>query len=164
MKLKNIIESQQAIQIVRWDEMAEEYDPWVVADEADQIARESNIRISRDKELTFIALDGDTAVGAIWSSLLMDDDDDWLVENNNYAIFNFDVAVKPSNRGGQIGLRLIDAAIEEYRDISSSLDQDVIIKVWVVNPKLVRVLENKYGFEISQGHGDGSAHMTHYGN
>lgn len=154
MKLSSILnESFATANIVPWDEMADDYDPWVTADQAEAVAKNSGIRISSDKELSFIALDdrGDV-VGAIWTSFIPDDIG---------AVFDFDVAVDKSSRGGNIGLQLIDAALGLYEDQRDMADH-TYIRVWVVNPKLVRVLERKYGFEISNQYADGSAHMEYH--
>ena len=123
-------------------------DPWVAADQADQVAHKSGIRINRDKELTFIALVDDNVIGAVWSSL----------SNDDPPVFDFDVAVDPAFRG-RVGLQLIDSAIEDLRSHQGEFP-GAHARVWVINPKLVRVLENRYGFEIESQYPDGSAHMT----
>jgi ribosomal protein S18 acetylase RimI-like enzyme len=154
MKLKTIHESiNDQVRITYWSEDdfndEFEFDIWVAADQADEIARKSGIRIGRDKQLSWIAINNkDDVVGALWSSLTNDDDEQ--------PVFDFDVAVDPQWRGGSVGLRLIEKAIEDFRH----LDVDnVYMRVWVVNPKLVRVLEKKYQFEIESQYSDGSAHM-----
>ena len=132
------------------------YDPWVAADQADKIAEKSNIRISRDKELSWIAVDdGDNVIGAVWSSLEEDRE-----SNDQQFIFDFDVAVDPKWRSGRIGLDLIEKAIRDLRSYQSEFP-GTYARVWVVNPKLVRVLENKYGFDIESKYRDGSAHMRY---
>jgi ribosomal protein S18 acetylase RimI-like enzyme len=151
MKLNAILESIIDIEITHWtDEPYDiDYDPWIAADQADAIASKSGIRISSDKELSSIALADDNVVGAIWTSL----------SNDEPPVFDFDVAVDPEFRGtSRIGLRLIDTAIEDLRANQSDFP-DTYARVWVINPKLVRVLENRYGFEIESQYKDGSAHM-----
>jgi ribosomal protein S18 acetylase RimI-like enzyme len=156
MKLRAIAESlllelQGRVEIVPWtDEPYDfDYDPWVAADQADQIASKSGIRIDSTKELSWIAVnEADDVVGALWSHL----------SNDDPPVFDFDVAVDPDWRSGRLGLQLIDNAIEDLRAHQSEFP-GTYARVWVVNPKLVRVLENRYGFEIESQHSDGSAHM-----
>lgn len=143
------------IEIVPWEEEPYDYyyDPWVAADQADKIADVSNIRISRNKQLSWIAVnEDDDVVGAVWSSITQSD------EVHDTMVFDFDVAVDPKWRSGRIGLQLIERAIEDLRTHQSEFP-DTYARVWVVNPRLVRVLENRYGFEIESIYRDGSAHM-----
>lgn len=142
------------VRIVPWtdEQFSSDYDPWVAADQADQVAQMSGIRISRNKELSWIAVNNDdNVVGAVWSS---------LDDNEGEKVFDFDVAVDPKWRSGRIGLRLIEKAIEDLREYQE-IFQGTYARVWVVNPKLVRVLENKYGFDVESMYKDGSAHMTY---
>ena len=118
------------------------YDPWVAADQADKVAAKSGIRIDSTKELTYIA------TGALWSHL----------SNDEPPKFDFDVAVDPDWRSGRLGLQLIDHAIKDLRNHQGAFP-GTFAEVWVVNPKLVRVLERRYGFEIQSQYRDGSAHM-----
>lgn len=131
------------------------------------IANESGIRISREKDLTLVALAGSEPVGAVWSSFKRDDD---ASEHHGQEIycFDFDVAVTPASRATgmgspKVGPQLIEAALDHYRSLRSEVD-GAYIRVWVVNPKLARYLENKYGFET-----DGrewsldSPHLSYYG-
>ena len=160
MRLYSIYEDVNPnVAIVRYDQDSYDYDTNIAADQADQVAKNSGIRISRDKELLYIALVGDAVVGAVWSSLYEDPD------NPGVFVFDFDVAVEPKFRSPrpeyQIGIKLIEAALQEYRYHRS--EHPTYIRVWVVNPKLVRFLERQYGFEIEAEHGDGSAHMVYHG-
>ena len=132
-----------------WNEDAEDYDPWVAADQADEVMKKSGVRPDRNKELRFIALDeNDDVVGAAFDS---------IVNSEEYGLeYSFDVAVNPEYRGS-IGIELIKSCLEEANQY-----EERVIKLWVVNPKLVNVLEKKFGFEIEMKHGDGSAHMIKY--
>lgn len=149
MRLSSIINESS---IVHWDEMSDDYDPWITMDQAETIAKNSGIRISSDKNLSLIALNNDQVIGAVWSSISAEEDQ---------AIYDFDVAVGKDNRNARIGLQLIDAALDDYQYLKSEYD-NLYVRVWVVNPKLVRVLENKYGFEITSQYSDGSAHMEYH--
>ena len=132
-----------------WNEDAEDYDPWITADQADAVMQKTGIRPDRNKELKFIALDEkDEVIGAAFDS---------VINSEEYGQeYSFDVAVLPEYRGS-IGIDLIKSCLEEADQLPER-----IIKLWVVNPKLVNVLERKFGFEIEMKHGDGSAHMVKY--
>jgi len=147
-----------AIQILPWTDDTEDYDPWITADQADKVAHDSQIRISSNKELSLIALNerGDV-VGAIWSTLERDDDQDAMV-------YDFDVAVDPKHRSGQtmIGIRLINSALEDFESIKSD-DPRTYIRVCVINSRLADILERRYGFDVESEHRD-RKYMTHYGN
>lgn len=137
------------------------YDPWVAASQADEVANRSNIRISRAKELSWIAInDAGDVIGAIWSSLERDQEA-YMRSDEDIFVFDFDVAVDPEWRSGRIGLELIEKAIGDLRDRQDEFP-GTYARVWVVNPRLVRVLERKYGFETESQYKDGSAHMLLY--
>jgi ribosomal protein S18 acetylase RimI-like enzyme len=165
MRLNHINETAESLGVrieqFTTDDYDTDYDPWVAADEADQVMRDSRINVGRNKELTLIALVGDRVVGAVYSSFSLDTeykpDDVW--------VYDFDVAVAKQYRGhSKIGLRLIDAALTNYRNLTADLppDSKAYIKLYVVNPKLIRFLERSRGFEIEAEHSHGSAHMVRY--
>lgn len=146
------------IQIIPYNEDGydTDYDPWVVADQAEKIANDSGIRIARNKNLAYFAQAAENVVGAIWSAIGDDNDQD-------AKVYDFDMAIDKSYRN-QVGvfLRLMDAAMRDYRDLQFDFPRSYI-RVWVVNPRLVGVLERRYGFELEDEHGGGTAHMTYYG-
>ena len=121
-----------------FDQDTDDYDPWLVYDQADFIFKKSDIRPGRDKDLKIIAIEGDKVLGAVYTDL-HEEDDIW--------IYSFDVAVDPSKRDDRVGLKLIDAAIKDYKNERAVLG-NVEMKVMVVNPKLSKYLERKYGFEV----------------
>lgn len=152
MKLETINEAFNPNFILTyWDEDSDQYDPWVALDQAEKIASDSGIRISNNKEISFVAFDPvtDDIIGATWKNI--HDDEEGMT-------YDFDVAVDKGNRGGNVGLSLIEASISDYTQYN---DGDMRIRIWVVNPKLVRVLERKYGFNVMSQYPDGSAHMEY---
>lgn len=164
MKLRSILEElSPGYTIHRWseDNYDADYDQWQVADEADAIARRSNIGVSRDKNLTFFAqaIDG-TVLGAVWASFTRDMEE----ELSDVYVYDFDVVVDERYRNpiDRVGLQLIDAAVEDYKSQTGGVDRSYI-RVYVVNRKLIRFLERKYGFEIESEYGHGPVHMVYYG-
>lgn len=159
MKLSSLHLINESFEIEYYDSESwedDDLDPYDVANKAEIVAHESGIRVMRNKELKFVALDrsySDPVIGGVWTATYHDYEQD-------ATVFDFDVAVDKEFRSSAlVGLKLIEAAISEYNDLQ---DDRKYIRVWVINPKLVRVLERKYGFEIESDHGDGSAHMIYH--
>lgn len=154
MKLSNIYTILESVEIMPFDveNDIDGIDPYVALDEADGVAASSGIRILSNKDLRFIATYNHKVIGGIWASMENG-------ENGQY-IYDFDVAVSPEYRGSErIGLKLIEAAINDYK----SLDiEEKMIRVGVINPQLVRILEIKYGFKIESKSRDGSTNMVYY--
>jgi ribosomal protein S18 acetylase RimI-like enzyme len=121
-----------------FDEYADDYDPWVVYDQAELIFKKSDLRTNRDKELRIVALEDDNVLGAVFSEM-REEDDRW--------VYSFDVAVDPSKRDDKVGLKLIDAAIQDFKSEQAEFG-NVELRVMVVNPKLTKYLERKYGFDV----------------
>lgn len=124
-------------------------DDWELADQADQIAKQSGIRISSNKELTLLALTGDEVAGAVWSDFSQDHD--YTTDSQEVWRYDFDVAVAPQQRAlgmtsAKIGPKLIEAALADYRSRKSEVPA-AYIRVWVVNRKLAGYLERHYGFD-----------------
>ena len=79
-------------------------------------------------------------------------------------VYDFDVAVLPEYRKHEslVGIKLIDSALEDFQSLKAEEPRSYV-RVWVVNPRLARVLERMYGFEPESTHSDGSAHLIYYG-
>jgi len=161
MKLTTITES---ITISYYDD----YDNSNIGELCYKIAKESDIYISREKELTLVAFANEQPVGAVWSSFTRDDEYSTQFDKDIYR-FDFDIAVAHNARAtgmtsSKIGPKLIEAALKHYRSLRHEVDGSYI-RVWVVNKKLAKYLENKYGFET-----DGrewsidSPFLNYYGN
>ena len=168
MRLWQILESiaSPSIQIipVSYDEDAfYNSDGYSIWEQAYAIASNSGIYIASNKELTYIAAEDyepprmyGNVVGAVWSAIYRDDDQD-------ANVYDFDMAIAPQYRN-QVGvfLRLMDAALGDYRDLKAE-DPRTYIRVWVVNARLASVLERRYDFELEAQHGNHSCHMVYYG-
>jgi len=129
-------------------------DRYDMMDQADEAFNSSGIRSNRNKEYTHMAIEDGRVIGAVSSS--------W--ENGSEGlVYSFDIAVKPEYRGpAMVGLRLIDEAVREYEYTKNNFSEPTVMRLWVVNPKLVPVLEKKYKFEIESDHGSGGVHMIRY--
>lgn len=103
-----------------------------------KIARDRNIGLTRDRNLSFIARDEDgEIIGGAYTSL----------ENDEYT---FDVIVSREAEGKGIGSRLLDKVINP--ELSMGYDiydiyPDLKVKVDVVNPSMKKMLE-KRGFKV----------------
>ncbi len=137
------------------DHGIEHYD---MMDQADEVFSNSNIHPGRSKQYTHMAIENGVVVGAIQS--------DWHVDKSeNLATFEFDVAVDKKFRNSMTGLKLIAEAINYYdsdKYVYKEMGHNVQMRVWVVNTRLVPVLENRYGFQIESQYSNGSAHMVRY--
>jgi ribosomal protein S18 acetylase RimI-like enzyme len=125
-----------------YNEDFEEYgiDEYDAADSALEIAKNGGVTILRDKRLSGILLDTKLSkvIGAIWVS-------------NSSDKFSFDIAIDSSYQNMGLSDILIKAAINEYhmqKDIYDDMGEDFKMEVDVINPKLAKILKNKYGFYV----------------
>lgn len=129
---------------------------WEMGDQAYQIAQMVKIRPDRNKQPTIIALnDQDEVIGAVFTSW-SDDDEETEMSGEPIAQWNFDVVVHPQWQGYEmIGMKLIRQAEAERANMEAMYDQRAYTKLWVVNPKLAKVLQTpKYGYELDHEYGD----------
>ena len=106
-----------------------------MAQKVQEIANQVKIRFNWAKEVTIAALvDGEVA-GGVASE---------MHEDGRYWTYDFDTVVSPKYQGPlMIGFRLIEAAIQDARHQEPQAD---IIRCYCVNPGLLQILINKYGF------------------
>jgi hypothetical protein len=131
---------------------------WEIADQVDQIAKKVGIRIDSTKNLGFAALMGDEVVGGAYIGITPNDVYD---HPEPLFVYSFDVVVNPYLQWGRkIGLDLIKAAEEERKSFEEVYSGNVFTRLWVVNPKLARYLEEREGYEVESKYEDGSAHLT----
>lgn len=162
MKLRSILLEWTSAKITHWDEVTEhnDYDPMDVAQQAEAVTHKAGINVSYIKELAFVAYipgspDPDTwvsprtgrtpppvkVVGAVWSSI------DKHEEYRDAWVYDFDLAVDPECRDGLIGIHLINAALGEFRNIKGE-NPNTMVRVYVINPRLAKILEKRYGFKV----------------
>ena len=123
-----------------------------------------NIRPASNKNPTIIALnDDEEVIGAAFTSW-ENDDDASSQAGEPIAHWDFDVVVHPSWQGYEmVGMKLINQAEKERMNLERVYDQKAYTRVWVVNPKLARVLQTpRYGYEVDSEYSDGSAHLRKY--
>jgi hypothetical protein len=62
-----------------------------------------------------------------------------------------------------VGMKLIKQAEDERKNIESMYNQKAYTRLWVVNPKLAKILQHpKYGYDAESEYDDGSAHLIKY--
>lgn len=135
-----------------------EIDPesdWQTAAKIDELAHESGIRISRNKNIYIAAFDErKQLVGGIAASL---DRDSELSEeeNQDVGVLSFDVVVSPkASPTDMIGIRLIKEA-EKLKDFFSDSFDKIIIRNEVINGKLAKVMQHpKMGYSPKFGEYD----------
>jgi len=139
-------------------------DDWEEADQAIEISKLVKIRPDSTKEPTIIAKnDKDEVIGAAFTSWSNDNDASELA-GEPIAKWAFDVVVHPDWQGYQmVGMKLIQQAEKERKNMEAAYDQKAYTRLWVVNPKLARVLQHpRYGYDAESEYKDGSAHLVKY--
>lgn len=109
------------------------------AETATKLARNNNIYITRNKELSHLAYINDKVVGASWNSI-------------SNGEFDFDVVVDKDHRiNGIMSARIGPELIKAEMAIWASLDEPIDINLCVVNEKLANWLQKHYGFKPEYG-------------
>ena len=137
-------------------------DDWEDADQAYQIAKMVNIRPDRNKEPTIIAKnENDEVIGAAFTSWTNDHEASQQA-GEPIAKWDFDVVVHPQWQGYEmVGMKLIKQAEDERKNIESMYNQKAYTRLWVVNPKLAKILQHpKYGYDAESEYDNGSAHLV----
>ena len=138
---------------------------WEEAEQADQVFKQNDIRYGRDKNISQVAIENGVVIGALASG--------WQRDNSygeDVMVFSFDLVVKPEFRRQGVGLGLIQQALKRYnieKPDYQEMGNKTMMRVWVVNPVLIPVLE-KLGFKIESSYevdwlgNPGSAHLIAY--
>lgn len=160
MKFKDWHLLQEVVQIIHIDPEED----WEQADVAYQIAKMVNIRPDSTKNPTILALnDKHEVIGAAFTSW-HDDNDATQAAGEPISQWNFDVVVHPQWQGYEmVGMKLIQQAEKERRNMENMYGNKAYTRLWVVNPKLAKVLQHpKYGYDAEAEYEDGSAHLVKY--
>jgi len=138
---------------------------WEKAEQADQVFKDNAIRYGREKNVSQVAIENGVVIGALASG--------WTNDNSygeDVMVFSFDLVVKPEFRRQGVGLGLIQQALKKYNMEKmdyQEMGHNTMMRIWVVNPILIPVLE-KLGFEIESSYevdglgNPGSAHLIAY--
>jgi len=161
MKLNSIYEIlNEGLEIIHIDQE----ENWEEAEYAYQIANKVKIRPNRTKSPTIIAInDNNKVIGAVFTSW-EEDHDASESAGEPIAVWDFDVVVDPEWQGYEmVGIRLIKQAEQERKNMESMYDRKSYTRLWVVNPKLAKVLQHpRYGYDAESEYEDGSAHLIKY--
>lgn len=148
------------IRIVHWsdDDHGDEdspYDPYIVADQAEAIFKKCGIRANRGKDIRLLAFKGEVLIGATMAETEYHEDE----EHGSYCEYSFDIAVDPDAQGGTAGYMLTLASVQDAK--AQSDGGPVLMKNWVINPVMERMLHKLFGFTDGDEarHGGGSCHQ-----
>lgn len=160
MNFKNWLNLKENVKIVHIDPE----DDWEYGEKAYEIAKMVNIRPNSQKSPTIVALnDQDEVIGAAFTSW-HDDDDASTHAGEPISVWDFDVVVHPQWQGYKmVGMQLIQTAEQERKNMENVYGNKAYTKLWVVNPRLAKVLQSrKYGYNSEAEYKDGSAHLVKY--
>ena len=125
---------------------------WEEAEQAEAISKLVGIRPDSTKSPTIIALNDKEEVTS-WESGGPAEED--------VSVWDFDVVVHPNWQGREmIGIKLIKQAEEERKNMEAEYGQKAYTRTWVVNPRLAKVMQNRYGYDAESSYKDGSAHLV----
>lgn len=121
-------------------------------DKATQIANDGGIRILRGMKLSSVLLDtgNSEVIGGVWIT-------------DSTDTFSFDIAISKDYQNKGLSSILIRRAISEYREqeeVYKEMGNELKMEVDVINPKLERILKDRYGFYVTQKLGKDRVLMT----
>ena len=139
----------------------DEYDAYEREHQADQAFDAANLRYDSSKRISHVAIEDGRVIGALASGWTQSQD----YGDEKVMVFAFDVAVRPEFQKGMTGLKLIAGGIQKYetekRDYQE-MGYQTMMRLCVVNSRLVPVLEQRYGFTMESDHGAGGVHLVRY--
>ena len=107
------------------------------AEAAEDIARIVDMGITRDRELSHVAVKGEKVVGALWTAF----------DGDNYE---WDVAVLPEMQRMGIGSRLVDLAISRVSEFQEA-NPDADMKIHVTSPVMEEMLKKRGFASVKSG-------------
>jgi hypothetical protein len=134
---------------------------WEEAEQAEMIARQVRINTGR-KDPVFVAKnDQGEVIGAVFANW-SEDQDASQQAGFPVALWDFDVVVRPEYQGyHMVGMQLIRRAEQERKNLEALYDRKAYTRLWVVNPRLAKVLQSRrYGYDSESEYEDGSAHLV----
>lgn len=134
---------------------------WEEAEQAEMIARQVQINTGRKDPVLVAKNQNGDVIGAVFANW-SDDHEASQMAGFPVALWDFDVVVRPEYQGyHMVGMKLIRSAEQERKNRESELDQKAYTRLWVVNPRLAKVLQSKrYGYDTEVEYKDGSAHLV----
>lgn len=131
-----------------------EKDRYEAVDDVEKAFKKSTIRPDRSKSLSRMIIVDGKVIGGVYSSFEPSGDSD------HSMVFSFDVAISPEYRGKNnqgLGdrtiINIIDDMMREFQSYKNESEDRIYCRLTVVNPKLARILESKYGFELTNSGG-----------
>jgi len=139
--------SEAKIEIMYYNEDDDiDYDPWEIADKVQQVFKRTNIRPSRDKNISYFAMMGEEVIGATYSSTRQADAEEFGgTEGEEVTVYEFDIAVDPAHQGATTGYLLTEACVEDAKSLSHEMT--TIMYNHVINPKMAQMLERLFKFD-----------------
>lgn len=122
---------------------------WEDAAAVEQIANRVHIRISRSKDIYLVAKVGDQIIGgAAWAIIQPSDIEIYQTDlPEDYFGMDVDIVVDPDWQGYQrVGLRILEEVIKSAKQEGAGY-----ITALVVNQRLAKIMDLKYGFEGYEG-------------
>ena len=115
----------------------DEYDMDKYYEQAYQIAKDSNINILHGKNLSGFVLKDDVVVGAIFTEI-----------DGHDMEYSFDVVVDKKYQNSGVGKELVQYGFDDYamyKDMYEDGDQELVLKLDVVNPIMRGLLKKHHG-------------------
>lgn len=134
---------------------------WESAEQADQVFNQTGIRYDRSKNISQVAVEDGQVIGALASGWTQGEE----YENKPIHVYAFDLAVQPQHQRRGVGMKLISEAVRTYeseRHMYEEAGGVTMMRLWVVNPILVPLLETQFGFKVEADYGQGGVHMVRY--
>lgn len=133
-------------------------DDWELAEQVENIALRVGVRPNRNKDVGLVAMMGDQVVGGAFIGIEEDHSAD---QPEPWYEYSFDVVVDPNYRWGRkIGIDLIKAAEKERAFYEEVYNGNVRTRLYVINPKLSKFLQEHHGYDLESEHEGGSSHLT----
>lgn len=107
------------------------------AEAAVEIARIVDMGITRDRELSHVAVEGGKVVGALWTAF----------DGDNYE---WDVAVLPEAQRRGVGSRLVDLAVSQFSEFQEA-NPDADMKIHVTSPVMEEMLKKRGFASVKSG-------------
>ena len=127
------------LEFINTEDMDDKEARWV--DKLEKLFSEAKIGVSRFHDKCLIAKIGNKLVGGGFYGLRL----------GRPQTASFDIVVDPKVRGKGIGEALIDEFLQIYEDDRNTWEDEVMLRVEVVNPIVEKVLDRKGYLRVEEG-------------